>query len=261
VTVRVLTYNVRTGGSGGRLDAVVEVVAGQRADVVALQELRDFHRDGGRLLRRVAAALGMRPFLARSLFGQPVAVLVPPAARVRAAGPLRRPFHHAAMRVVVETDRGPLTVVGTHLWPFSGGRRRWEARWLARHADPVGLALLMGDLNSLDPGSDHTERLGGLAPRYRRRHVTRGRVDTRAVATLLRAGFVDLHDRRGGGPDHTAPTSAGGGGEFNRMRLDYVLASPALAAYARDWRVVTGGAAEHASDHYPVVADLALRLA
>jgi exodeoxyribonuclease-3 len=45
------------------------------------------------------------------------------------------------------------------------------------------------------------------------------------------------------------------------MRLDYLLASPALAARAGGTRVVRGGAAEYASDHYPVAADLDLTAA
>lgn len=44
--LRVMTWNIRTGGrdSGGadRRDRLVRVVAEQRPDVLALQELRDF---------------------------------------------------------------------------------------------------------------------------------------------------------------------------------------------------------------------------
>ena len=43
------------------------------------------------------------------------------------------------------------------------------------------------------------------------------------------------------------------------MRLDYLLASPRLAARAQGVRVVRGDEAEYASDHYPVTAELDLR--
>ncbi|MER7893426.1 endonuclease/exonuclease/phosphatase family protein [Micromonospora sp. NPDC094482] len=263
--LRVMTWNIRTGGRDGdgrdRRDAIVEVITAQRPDVLALQELRGFDAD---LLAGFADRLGLRPHLARSCLGQPVAVLVRPPLRTLAAGSLRRPFHHAAARVALATDAGPLTVLGTHLNPYSGGWRRIEVDWLARavRRAPGGLALLGGDLNALDPATDHAGRLDRLPPAYRRRHLRRdGRtVDTRAVAVLLRAGLVDLY-RAAGGPDEaeglTVPTRHGGA-EFAGMRLDYLLGTPALAARTRDCRVVRGGAADYASDHYPVLAEVAL---
>ncbi|SCL49683.1 exodeoxyribonuclease-3 [Micromonospora citrea] len=263
--LRVMTWNIRTGGrdSGGadRRDRLVRVVAEQRPDVLALQELRNF--DSGDTLADFAGRVGMTAHLARSCLGQPVAVLLRPPLRALAAARVRRPFHHAAQRVTVPTDAGPLTVLSVHLDPYSGLRRRVEAGWVAaalRRA-PGELGLLAGDLNTLDPVADHTDRIARLPAAYRRRHLRRdGRtVDTRAVARLLAAGLVDLY-AAAGTPDAglTAPTRHGGGAEFSGMRLDYLLGTAPLAARVRDCRVVRGGDAEYASDHYPVVADLAL---
>lgn len=266
LVLRVMTWNIKTGGQdrGGadRLEQVIQVVTAQRPDVLGLQELRDF--DQSDRLARLADATGMRPYLARSCFGQPVAMLVRPPGRVTRAAPVRRPFHHAAQRVVVSTDAGPLTVLTAHLNPYSGIRRLIEAGWLAgavRRA-PGSMVVLMGDLNSLDPWTDHADRIGRLAPAYRLRHLRRDRrtVDTRTIARLHWAGLIDLF--RTVAPDDeglTAPTAAGGV-EFSGMRLDYILGTPFVAALTRDCRVVRGGEAEHASDHYPVVADLALTL-
>jgi endonuclease/exonuclease/phosphatase family metal-dependent hydrolase len=258
-----MTYNIRNGGEPDRLDRIVRVVSAHHPDLLALQELRGF--DHGRL-REVAGALGMRPFLGRSWFGQPVAILVREPARVLASRRIRRPFHHGAVEVIVATDGGALTAISTHLDPYSGGRRRWEAGWLAarvrRDVRRDGLALVMGDLNTLDPWTDHTERLGALAPEFRGRHLRRGTVDSRAVAVLAEAGLVDLYRHAGdpAGPDYTAPTRYGGGTEFSHMRLDYILGTPAVARVTRGCRIVSGGDAESASDHYPVLADLALTL-
>ncbi|NED54150.1 endonuclease/exonuclease/phosphatase family protein, partial [Micromonospora aurantiaca] len=100
-----------------------------------------------------------------------------------------------------------------------------------------------------------------LATAYRRRHLRRdGRtVDTRAVARLLDAGLVDLWPRSGGDEPGglTVPTRHGGA-EFAGMRLDYLLATPALADRVRAVRVVRDGDADSASDHYPVLADVDL---
>ncbi|MGC5288797.1 endonuclease/exonuclease/phosphatase family protein [Micromonospora sp. DT231] len=262
-----MTWNIRTGGRdrGGadRLDQVVRVIDEQTPDVLALQELRGFDRDG--LMATVAGRVGMTPHLARSCVGQPVAVLVRPPYQVVEAGTLRRPFHHAAARVVVATTAGPLTVLGAHLYPYSGGRRRMEADWLARAVRRARgpLTVVTGDLNSLDPSVDHTERLAGMPALYRRRHLRRfgGDVDTRAIARLLAADLVDLWPScNGGAPEadgHTVPTGFGGA-EFAGMRLDYLLGTRDVARRTRECRVLRGGAADRASDHYPLLTTLDL---
>jgi exodeoxyribonuclease-3 len=265
MTLTAMTYNIKNGGHGGRLDAITRIITELRPDVLALQELQDFQRDGERVMRRMAEATGMRAFLTRSWCGgQPVAILVRNGSAVTSAGRVRRPFHHAAAEVTVDTDRGPLTVIGTHLYPFSGGRRLWEARWLATRADPQRMVLLMGDLNSLDPWIDHADQLHALPPRYRSRHLLRaGGVDTRAVQALADAGFVDLYRQAGSEPaalDYTAPTKHGGGHEFSRMRLDYILGTQPVARLVKTYRVISGGESETASDHYPVVAEIDLTI-
>lgn len=237
------------------------MIRANRPDLLALQELRGLDADRRRLYG-LATAVGMRPYLAGSLVGQPVALLVREPWAVLSARPLPRPFHHAAMRLAVRTARGPLTVVGAHLYPWSGGRRRWEAGWLARAVDPAGLALVMGDLNALDPWTDHRASLAALDPVHRARHLRRfglrgDRVDTRAIARLDRRGLVDVWRTAGSGRDHTVPT-AYRGGEFSRLRLDYILASEQVAGLVRRCSVVDGPPADTASDHYPVVADLVL---
>ncbi|BCL16505.1 endonuclease/exonuclease/phosphatase family protein [Micromonospora sagamiensis] len=262
--LRVMTWNIRTGGRDrtgpDRRDRVLRMVDDQRPDVLTLQELRGFEARG--VAERFGDAVGMRAYLARSCFGQPVAVLVRPPWRVLSATPVRRPFHHAAARVTLATAAGPLTVCSAHLDPYCGLRRLLEAGWLAAALcrAPGDLALLAGDLNTLEPGVDHTARIARLPAEYRRRHLRRdGRtVETRAVARLHRAGLVDLFTHAGAGEPATAPTAHGGGAEFSGMRLDYLLATPALAGRARGCRVVRGGETEYASDHYPVVVDLDL---
>jgi exodeoxyribonuclease III len=266
--MRVMTYNLLHGGEPDRRDAIGRVVAGQRPDVLALQELAGWDRSGGRIAREFAAGLGMRAYLARSLVGQPVALLVRDDVRVERARAVRRPLHHAAMLLRIATDRGPLTVLGAHLYPWSGRRRLWEARWLAAalRADLAGagsgLGLLMGDLNSLDPWTEHAAQLAELPSRYRSRHLRRdGRADVRAIATLGERGLVDVFRRTGSlGRDYTAPSEGPGGTEFSRLRLDYVLATAPVAETAVSCRVLDEGEAATSSDHYPVVADFKISL-
>ena len=255
--MKMMTWNIKTGG-GTRLAAILAVLQRERPDVLALQELRDFGRHDGRRMREVAEAVGMTAHLAPSAFGQPVAVLARPPLELTRTRVVRWRLHHAAAVAVVSTREGPLTVVSTHLNPFSPYRRMREARWLAaRYASRRRLVVLAGDLNALDPRTDHTGEVERLGPLYRRRHLAPdGSVDTRAIAAFEEAGLTDLWT--GGGDGRTAPTSEGGGQEFSGMRLDYVLGSPPVAARARNLRVVRGGETEYASDHYPLRVDLDL---
>jgi len=254
-----MTWNIKTGGidrdGTDRLEAITTVLDQQRPDLLALQELESFddHR-----LRRLADAIGMTPHLAGSAAGQPVAVLVRPPLRMAGVSHLRWGLHHAAAGAVVPTEAGPLTVVSTHLNPHSPAKRRREARRIAKRYRSE-LTLVAGDLNTLEPGVDHADAVARLPEQFRKRHLRRGGgVDTRPVAVLLAAGLRDLWTAAGNGPGQTAPTSAGSGHEFSGMRLDYVLGSAPVAARAEAARVIRGGAAEYASDHYPVIVELAL---
>ncbi|MET0422317.1 MAG: endonuclease/exonuclease/phosphatase family protein [Actinoplanes sp.] len=254
-----MTWNIKTGG-GDRLDAIARVIVREEPDVLCLQELRGFDRHGGARMRRLADGVGMAPYVARSIFGQPVAVLVRPPLRLGRQHAVTWRLHHAAAIVTVPTAAGELTVVSTHLNPFSPPKRYREAVWLAhRYRSADGLALVAGDLNGLDPGTDHTETLAAQPAMFRRRHTDgEGVVDTRGLEAFGAAGFVDLWKTAGTGTPLTVPTTRGGGREFSRMRLDYLLASPALAEHAKNVWVVRGDETEFASDHYPLRADLDL---
>jgi exodeoxyribonuclease-3 len=257
-----MTWNIKTGGidrdGSDRLDAIIAVIDKQRPDILALQELKYFGNDHEQRLRKLAGAIGMTPHLAPSAFGLPVAVLVRPPLRMTDRTRMRAGMHHAAAGAVVPIAAGPLAVVSTHLNPYSANKRQREARRVARR--PIAeLALVAGDLNSLDPGSDHAEEIERLSAEFRRRHVRNdGSVDTRSIAVLLAAGLKDLWTVAGDGDGRTAPTSAGSH-EFSGMRLDYVLGSATMAARAREMRVVRGDEAEYASDHYPVTAEFAVQ--
>ncbi|WP_432827347.1 endonuclease/exonuclease/phosphatase family protein [Dactylosporangium sp. CA-092794] len=247
MTFTVMTYNIKNGGAG-RLEAIAEVIAAAAPDVVAVQELRG--------VPDLGALTGMRQLVARSWRGQPVGLLVGRHLRVLAAGAVPRPFFHAAAWARLASPLGPLTVLGAHLYPHWGRVRRAEAGWLAGFARNQGDSVLLADLNSLDPYAEHGPALATLPMRYRRRHLhrTTGAPDVAATALLARRGLVDVFRRCGTGQSWTVPTTRGGGAEFTELRLDYVLATPGVAGRFTDCFVVSGGAAESASDHYPLVA-------
>jgi exodeoxyribonuclease III len=268
--MKAMTYNVLTGGQDhagsddGRLDLVIDVIAAQAPDVLVLQELNHAEQFGHRVLHKLENATGLRGFLATARTGFHVGVFVPKDSAVIRTEADNDGFHHAAMEVVLATPDGPLTIVGTHLCPFGGEIRLAEAQRLTRYADPRRKLLLMGDLNALDPASDHHEELRRLPARVRARHVLSDgeTADTRAVATLLNAGFVDVFRRfPTEGKDYSMPTDGVGRVEIPGRRIDYILATEPLAELTTACSIVSGAKADVASDHYPVVAELDLELA
>jgi exodeoxyribonuclease-3 len=258
MTLRLMTWNIKNGG-GDRLPAIIGVIRGEQPDVLCLQELQHFQRYGQSRLRELSEAIGMSAHLARSVLAQPVAVLVRPPLRIRRRSSVSWRLHHAAAVAEVDTAAGPLTVVSTHLNPFSPYRRYREARWLAARYGSAGrMVLIAGDMNGLDPDGDHVATLDAVHSLYRRRHLgPDGEPDTRAVAAFRRAGFTDLWHTVGEGDGRTVPTGFAGR-EFGTMRLDYLLASAPLAARAKRARVIRDEATGNASDHYPVHLDVSL---
>jgi exodeoxyribonuclease-3 len=258
MTLRLMTWNIKNGG-GDRLPAIIQVIRAEQPDILCLQELQHFQRYGQRRMRELAWAVGMTAHLAPPGFAQPVAVLVREPLRIVKRSRVRWRLHHAVAIAEIATTAGPLTAVSAHLNPFSPSRRVREARWLAaRYASPNGLTLIAGDMNGLDPEGDHAAALAAQPPLYRRRHLgPDGRPDTRAIAAFRAAGFTDLWHTVGEGDGRTVPTGFAGR-EFGTVRLDYMLAGPALAARARTLRVIRDETTEHASDHYPVRADVDL---
>jgi exodeoxyribonuclease-3 len=231
--MRLLTWNILNGG-GDRLDAIAAVVKQESPDLLALQELRGFDR---RRIGTLAESLGMTAHLAPSMFGQAVAVLVRPPLRIDRGRSVTWRLHHAAAAVEV----GSLTVVSTHLNPWSGYRRYREATWLAARWRR-GQVLIAGDLNACSPADDPDP--------------AEQRSDPRAIDALDRAGLIDLWRLAGTGPGATVPTGVDAGDAFRPMRIDYVFGTPAVVPLVREVRVLRGGETEYASDHYPVVVEL-----
>lgn len=267
--MKVMTFNVKNGGQDDfdftRLSSIISLIQSEGPDVLALQELMYADLNKCRNLLTIENSTGMRSFLAPARTGQHVAVLVRKEARVTGFESDNVNYHHAMAEVTLETNRGPLTVIGTHLCPHGGENRLGEVQRLANKAKAHRMVLLMGDLNSLDPWTDHRESVADLPTHYRSRHLMPGstdKIDTRAIATLSNAGYRDFHRHLGNvNKAHTAPTKHGGGIEFSHMRVDYILGTDPLVPLLKHLHVGDVAESESASDHYHVVAELDLDLA
>ena len=134
-----------------------------------------------------------------------------------------------------------------------------EASYLYNFAAESGLTVIGGDFNSLAPGDPEPDELDTLPAHFRARYVDLdGKMDRRPIASLLQAGLVDIAAQSGETLQPTVPGAGFAGTEFVPFRSDYLLASRALADAATSYSVVTGEAADYASDHYPIHADFSI---
>jgi exodeoxyribonuclease-3 len=245
VILRLLSYNIRYGGTGreAQLAAVVSACA---PDLVVLQEAT---KPG--VVEQVAGRTGMAVWGARS--GHSLGFMSrEPVARFQ----WHRPFgaRHSFLEIV--PAEGGLSVFGVHLSAIHSNlteqRRRIELRALLHLVRGRGdRHALVGDFNTLAPGEMLDLR---QLPLRLRAFVwlTGGRIRWQTIRRVLAAGYVDAY-RKLHPLDHgyTFPTWS------PHVRLDYLFLKESQAARIRSCEVASSnGEAPSASDHFPLLAEL-----
>lgn len=239
--IRVMTYNVHSCiGMDGRLapERIARTIARHDPDIVALQELDVRRRRTGGIdqaqliARHLEMGFHFHPalHLEEERYGD--AILTDLPMRLVRAGslpgmPNREP--RGALWVVIELGGGAeISVLNTHLGLTAGERRAQTQAllgpdWLGdpRCRDPV---VLCGDLNAM-PSS----------------------LVCRMLRTRLRDVQLEHETHR---PRATFFT------RFPMARIDYVFVSPGVGI--RDIDVPGGALARVASDHLPLIVDLAI---
>jgi exodeoxyribonuclease-3 len=244
-TFKLLTYNIRRGGTGreAQLEAVVRASA---PDLVVLQEATR-----PAVVARLAAAAGMPAWGSRP--GQSLGFMSrAPVARYEWRRP--RVSRHAFLEIVPEGV--DFRVFGVHLSAVHAAwterRRVFELRALlaaiARHER--GFHVLAGDFNTLAPGElldirKLPHRLRALV------WLSGGRVRFRTIQEVVGAGYVDAYrSRHQDVPGYTFPTW------HPHVRLDYVFVPSASLDRVASCDVVTGPGPVAASDHFPLAAQI-----
>jgi exodeoxyribonuclease-3 len=260
--MRVMTYNILTGGTDedgtDRFEPLVTLIREQAPDILTLNECNNFERDGYRRLYAFERALGMRGLLGIAPSGFHVAVFARNAEFVQHEI-MSDWVQHAILRVKMRVGGEPFTAVSAHLCPFGGEIRLSEAQYLAGSTRDNERVLVGGDLNALSPHDLERYDPESWSPRRKARHwlPDGSGLDARAITVMESAGLVDLARRAQLPFVPTALTSlrATDVSPYS-VRIDYLFATPSLAAGLRGVNVVLGELAEVASDHYAVVADV-----
>lgn len=244
--MRLLSYNIRHGGAG-REAAIARVIKACRADLVLLQEATRPES-----VERIARLAGMATW--RSYGRQSLGFLSrEPVSHAQWHQPwLSR---HAFVEVVPRGDM--VRVFGVHLAAVHAAwtemRRVFELRALLRSIAHYqkGFHVLAGDFNTLPPG----ERLDirRLPPRLRPFvWLSGGRIKWRTIQTILDDGYVDAYRAHHAlATGHTFPAWD------PHLRLDYVFVPKTHIDRVRSCDVVLDPLAIEASDHLPIVAEIA----
>ena len=245
MTLRVLSYNIRYGGTG-REPALLRVIQSAAPDLVVFQEATkpgviERLAEGSRMPHWGAQAGRSLGFMSRR-----------PLARAEWHRP--RLSHHAFLELTPEG--ADVTVVGVHLSAVHSAwterRRGLELRSLLRtlRERERGFHTLVGDFNTLAPG----ERLDmrKLPPRLRPFvWLSGGRIRWRTVQAALDAGYADaFRHHHAAEPGYTFPTWD------PHLRLDYLFVPAGDIARITGCSVVTHEAATAASDHLPLLTEM-----
>jgi endonuclease/exonuclease/phosphatase family metal-dependent hydrolase len=245
--MRLLSYNIRYGGTR-RADPIADVIRACEPDVVVLQEATN-----PRVVERVAALAGLPAWGARAGHSLGFLARTAPAQHAWRWG---RSSRHAFLDLV--PGGSTLRIYGVHLsamhanWAERRRLRELGALLDATRAERTGAHALVGDFNTLAPGEEL--ELRRLPPRLRPFvWLSGGRVRWQVVSQLEGDGYADAwrvaHAPRTG---FTFPTWD------PHLRLDYVFVPAADTSRVQSCRVVADHpAARAASDHFPLLVDLA----
>jgi endonuclease/exonuclease/phosphatase family metal-dependent hydrolase len=245
VTFRVLSYNIRYGGTG-REAALLSVIRGCDPDLVIFQEATR-----PAVLEHLARAASMAQWAARP--GHSLGFI---SRRRVAHFSWHRPrlSRHAFLEVI--PAGAEVAVVGVHLSAVHAAwterRRGVELRALLttlKQREPR-FHVLVGDFNTLAPGELLDVR---KLPHRLRAFVwlSGGRIRWRTIQAVLDAGYADaFRQRHPSDAGFTFPTWD------PHIRLDYLFVPLPDLPRVLSCDVVTGADVTSASDHLPLVADL-----
>jgi exodeoxyribonuclease-3 len=244
VNLRLLSYNIRYGGTG-RERPLAACISAAAPDVVVLQEATNT-----RVVERLAHETALPHWGTRP--GDSLGFL----SRIPVQASWHRPrfSRHAFLEL---TPAGTSwRIFGVHLSAVHAAwterRRVYELRRLlaAIGQEQPGPHVLVGDFNTLAPGE--LLEVAKLPARLRALvWLSGGRIRWRTIQTVLDAGYVDAF--RHHHPDlvgNTFPTWD------PHVRLDYLFVPGGVIAHVLALEVQSPPDAAAASDHFPLFAEL-----
>jgi endonuclease/exonuclease/phosphatase family metal-dependent hydrolase len=243
--VRLLTYNIRRGGTG-REDALASTIQPCAPDIVVFQEATRPDVIASLAKRTAMPHWAAQPNLSLGFMSR--------VAIDHYAWHRPRWSRHAFLEIVPHGTS--FRIFGVHLSAvfaaWTERRRVIELRALLRSIahHQHGFHALVGDFNTVAPG----ELLDfGVLPQKVRATVwlSGGRIRWRTIQVVLDAGYCDVfRARHPDDPGLTLPATS------PQVRLDYLFAPKLNLDRVGRCDVVRSDAARQASDHLPLLAEI-----
>ncbi len=265
--MKLMTWNTLFAGfneaDDKRRRLQLEVIREINPDILFLQEVRNFQDNNNQLLIETEIALGMCGVLGVApKTGQNVAVFYKSDFELISWQVEYIHFYNVAciVKFKIPGIDEVVTMINVHLC-HSDPKIRWdEAKFLSQFVDSSKLVLIAGDFNAVSLFDAEPLGWKALPVHFKERHFLPGATvaDRETLAILDRAGFVDIsyHFRKNN--ENTVPCVGIAKSEFVPFRCDYVLATPKLAAQAKNYTVIKNQKTDIASDHYPIVVEFKL---
>lgn len=243
MTLRLLSYNIRYGGTG-REELLAKVIRACTPDIVVLQEATN-----PEVVQRLAAATEMRTWGAQRGYSLGfLSRLEMVNCQWRQVAGLRR----ACLELIPAGTE--LSIFGVHLSAIHSSwteqRRVRELQALLTNLKPEfeKRHLLVGDFNTLAPGE--TLEVRRLPPRLRPLvWLSGGTIRWQTVQVMLDQGYIDGYRWLAAQePGFTFPTWD------PHLRLDYVFLPALQAERLTACQVIREEPARLASDHFPLLS-------
>lgn len=259
--MRVMTYNILEGANrrfGDRTELVLDLIERADADIVGLCECTAFDADNSARFKYFRHRLKMGGVMTKAPSGHHICLFYRRGLRTFSQTTLSNTMYNGFARLAFESrELGPVTVVMTHLHPFSSWYRVAEVQQVLARARSSDEAIIMGDMNNISPADAHLD-LASAAPQLTGRLTgPDGEIDTLPIQAMLAQGFVDL-GASAVGPTYLTRIERKQKEFGATVRLDYILATPGLASRCRSIHAIDEHPAHEASDHLPVLAEFDL---
>ncbi len=272
-TLKVISYNIWNGFDWGkdhvRREKCVNWIKSKKPDVVALQELCGYDEEK---LREDALKWGHKYVQLLKTEGYPTALTS------------NRPIELKERKIdsfwhgLLHCKTYGIDFYVVHLSPADAKFRLREAKMIVQDIQESGSDnyVILGDFNANSPFDAYAlEKNNGLREKYKPKNANakhsnllHGNFNYSVIGQFLACPAVDLAlnkvDLVNEGHTFPAPALIGNYNhtnksiEENRVRIDYILASPSLGTSCVDFKIFNQQETHKLSDHYPVMAEFRL---